>query len=201
MSDTVALGFRAKTGRAIVVALADGSKGPRLLWRREASLVDPRRDATTGPYHEVMELPWEESLVAVQPLLLLIERAARTAVASLVREVIEGKGHVRAIGIVGSLDRPLQKIGNPHIRAHAAEGILFRRVIESAAEHEGIRYRTFSEKDIRERAAASRIASHLQAIGKAAGPPWRADERAAAAAAWLALQSADAKNHAVPLVR
>jgi hypothetical protein len=180
----IALGFRAKTGRAIVVAIEQTAKTPQLLWRREISLVDPRREQTRGPYHEVMEMPWQEGLVAVEPLVEIIERVARKAVESLVREL----GKVRAIGVVGSLDRPLEKIGNPHIRAHAAEGILFRRVIERAAQQERIPHRTFSEKEIRERAAASTIAGHLLKMGKQAGPPWRTDERAAAAAAWLALK-------------
>jgi hypothetical protein len=180
----IALGFRAKTGRAIVVAVEQTATKPEFLWRREISLVDPRREQTRGPYHEVMEMSWEEGLVAVKPLVELIERVTRQAVAALVRE----SGKVRAIGVVGSLDRPLEKIGNPHIRAHAAEGILFRRVIELAAQEERIPYRTFSEKEIRERAAASSIAGHLQKMGKQAGPPWRIDERAAATAAWLALE-------------
>ena len=154
-----------------------------LLWRREISLVDPAVPATGQPYHEVMELPWAESVVAVQELVARIEEVANKAVASLVHEL---KGYdVRAIGVVGSADRPLEKIGNFHIRAHAAEGILFRRVLEDAAKRYGMASRAFTEKEIAQQVTPS-MAAHLKKLGAAAGPPWRADERAAATAAWLA---------------
>ena len=57
---SVAVGFRAKTGRAIAVALADGAQ-PKFVSRQEISLVDPRMPETAQPYHEVMELPWDEA--------------------------------------------------------------------------------------------------------------------------------------------
>jgi len=123
---TVALGFRAKTGRAICVALAEPARAPEFVWRGDVSLVDPKAPETGQPHHEVMELPWEEALVAVQPLVKRLEVVARDTIASLMRKF----SGVCAIGIVGSPYRSLTKLGNFHILAHAAEGILFRRVLE-----------------------------------------------------------------------
>jgi len=77
----------------------------------------------------------------------------------------------------------LGRIGNEHIRAHAAEGVLFRRVLEVAAERNGVVCRGFSDKEL------GAPNAKIKALGKKAGPPWRADERAAAMAAWLALRS------------
>ncbi len=188
-----AIGFRAKTGKAIAVALAEGLKSPRYLWRREVVLYDPEMRATGQPYHEVMELPWERALIEVQPLVRRIEAVARAVVRSLLRE-LAGEGlDVSVIGVVGSADRPLEKIGNFHIRAHAAEGILFRRVLETAAARNAIRSLAFSEKVLPSASSAAlggtaRVTSTLKALGREAGSPWRADERAAATAAWLALR-------------
>lgn len=78
------------------VVLSGSRQEQHFVWRGEVSLVDA---ATGEPYHEVMELPWNEACV------------------------------------VGSAPRSLDRIGNQHIRAHAAEGILFRRVLEVASEH------------------------------------------------------------------
>jgi hypothetical protein len=164
------LGFRAKTGRAIAVALSSDKKCPVFVGRWEILLCDPRIPATGQPYHEVMHLPWAEAEVQVAQYTREIEAITVAALKQLRAELASKNFQLSAIGIVGSPDRALNKIGNPHIRAHAAEGILFRRVLEYAARTVEITYRSFSDKN--------------PEIGRAAGKPWRADERAAAAAAW-----------------
>jgi hypothetical protein len=192
MSIPAAIGFRAKTGRAIAVALAEPVASPRLLWRGEIDLTVPKSPATAQPYHRFMELPWEKAVVAVQPLVASIENEANTTIESLLRDLGDGGWRVRAIGVVGSAPRPLEKIGNYHIRAHAAEGMLFRRVLESAARQANVASFGFSEKEVPEAAAATLgdaayVARRLKILGREAGPPWRSDERSAATAAWLAL--------------
>src|SRR5262245_27986975 len=162
------LGLRAKTGRAIAVVL---SRKGEFLARREISLVDPEMAATRQPYHVVMELPWKDAQVAVRPSTRAIERVATAAVRALAREF-----DVREVGIVGAPERQLEKIGNEHIRAHAAEGVLFRHVLEVAAEKNKLRHRAFAEKSLS-------IDPRTQELGRAAGSPWRADEKMAATAA------------------
>src|SRR5258708_25138379 len=114
------MGFGPKPGGGSGVGVGGPPKAPELLWRREIALIDPAIPETAEPYHQVMELPWEQAIVAVRPSVARIESGARTALASLVREPASRGWAVRAIGVVGSPDRSLQKIGNKHIRAHAA---------------------------------------------------------------------------------
>ena len=113
---SVAVGFRAKTGRAIAVVLAAPA---RFIWRGEVSLIDASMSRDTGPYHLVMELPWSESEIAVQKYVKPIQAVATRMLASLMKQHAIG-----AVAVVGSPDRNLAKIGNEHIRAHAAEGRL-----------------------------------------------------------------------------
>ncbi len=174
------LGLRAKTGRAIAVILSGTAKAPQFVARLEIKLFDPDLPATGQPYHEVMEMPWSEATVAVRKLAEAIECVATAAVRKLMRE-----HGLRVVGIVGAPDRNLEKIGNFHIRAHAAEGVLFRRVLEVAAERNGLPHRTFAEKSLA--GEAGDITALLKDLGRKAGPPWRADERAAATAAWMVL--------------
>ena len=100
---------------------------------------------------------------------------------------------VRVIGVVGSPDRNLEKIGNRHIRAHAAEGMLYRKAIEVAAERCELKSRAFSDRGFDDVASAelrcepSAVRTAIDDVGRSAGRPWRADERAAATAAWIAL--------------
>ncbi|HXU07826.1 MAG TPA: hypothetical protein VN743_02435 [Blastocatellia bacterium] len=187
------VGLRAKTGRAIAVALTGPSDSPRVILRTELRLTDPSQPATSQPYHEVMDLPWEEAKIAVRKITETVEVIASQALAQLVREMEAEGFKVRDIGIAGAGNRDLEKIGSTHIRAHAAEGVLFRHVLEVAAGRNKQKHRAFDERTLDEIAAAelklqpSDIKNHLAEMGRSAGSPWRADEKAAALAAWLAL--------------
>jgi len=167
-----AAGFRAKTGRAIVVVLRGEDD---FVCRREVSLVDPAIAATAQPHHVVMELPWDEALAAAERTEAAIRNVAAKVIASLVKE-----HGIDCVGVAGSPDRDLTKLGNRHMRAHAAEGILFRRVIEDAARAAGLRCVSLSDRE---------KPPQLDSLGKQAGRPWRADERIAANAAMRALSA------------
>lgn len=189
---TASIGLRAKTGRAIAVVLVGPVNSPQALKRAELILTDPHVPATGQPYHEVMDLPWEQAQAAVRKTAAAIEAVAAKALAALVQEVEAAGLTVRSVGIVGAADRDLTKIGGPHIRAHAAEGVLFRQVLEVAAAANGLASRTLAERGLEELAAAelklssAKLSKQIADFGRAVGRPWRADEKAAAMAAWLA---------------
>jgi hypothetical protein len=194
-TNIAAIGLKARTGRAIAVVLCGPREAPQLVKRSELILTDPRIPATFQPYHEVMDLPWKESEKKVKPYVRAIERVAAKALAELLHELLAQGLTVSGVGIAGSADRDLSRIGNYHIRAHAAEGLIFRQVLESAAQTNKLTHRTFSEKTLPTQAASelrctiAQLSKHLKSVGHAAGPPWRAEQRVAATAAWLALTS------------
>src|SRR5882672_3402070 len=144
-SNIVCIGLRAKTARAIAVVLGGSSDSPRVLTKLEIRLADPKIPATGQPYHEVMDLPWEESQKAVRKSAAAIEVIARKALAQLIKELRSEGFKVSGAGIVGAKDRDLARIGNYHIRAHAAEGLLFRRALDLAADANGLRRRAFPD--------------------------------------------------------
>jgi hypothetical protein len=192
-SNIVSIGLRAKTARAIAVVLGGTTDAPLVLAKLEIALADPKIPATAQPYHEVMELPWEESQKSVRTSARAIEAIAQKALARLIKE-LQGKGmKVSGAGIVGAKDRDLARIGNYHIRAHAAEGVLFRRVLDLAADANGLKRRTFSDRELDEIAAtelgaeAEGVKRKLNDLRNTVAPPWRADEKQAATAAWLVL--------------
>ena len=192
-SNLVSIGLRAKTGRAVAVVLGGSTDSPLVLKKEEISLADAKVPATAQPYHEVMDLNWEESQKAVRKFAVRIEGIARKALARLIREQRSNGMQVSGVGIIGAKDRELARIGNPHIRAHAAEGVLFRRVLDLAADANGLRRRTFPDREFdqiamtelgRQSAAMKRMVNDL---GRSLAPPWRTDEKQAATAAWLVL--------------
>ena len=76
--------LRAKTARAIAVVLAGPVSSPRVVRRVEMVLCDPAMPATSGPYHEVMDLPWEQATVSVRKSAKRIEAIASKALARLI---------------------------------------------------------------------------------------------------------------------
>ena len=192
-SNIVAIGLRAKTGRAIAVIVGGTPNAPRVIFKTEIKLTDPKIPATAQPYHEVMDLPWGESQRAVKVSARAIQHVATKALAKLVEEQASNGMQVRAIGIVGAKDRDLSRIGNSHIRAHAAEGVLFRRVLDDAARANGLPFRTFPEREFEQLlkdelgSKADSTRKKLNEAARSLSPPWRADEKLAATAAWLVL--------------
>lgn len=192
-SNLVSIGLRAKTARAIAVVLGGSLDAPVVVLKTEIKLYDPNMAGTAQPYHVVMDLPWEESQRAVKKYARAIEKVASKAVAGLIKEQRSRGNRIAAVAIVGAADRDLSRIGNPHIRAHAAEGVLFRHVLDLAAERAGVKWRVFPERLLDQAAAAALGSQHLIVkqkltdLGRGVAAPWRADHKQAATAAWLML--------------
>jgi hypothetical protein len=94
--------------------------------------------------------------------------------------------------VVGSLIEP-ERIGNEHIRIHALEGQLFRRVVEDGAVRGGLTCSIWRERDLYATAAAvleqpePELRGTVVALGRTISGSWRAEQKAAALAAWLVL--------------
>jgi len=188
----VTIGLRAKTAKAIVVVLAGSFTSPRFIRRTEIALADKSFPETFQPYHEVLDLPWEKAITAVRKIIKRNEAIASKSLSLLIDE-IEAEGFkVRRTGIVGAGKRNLERIGSPHIRAHAAEGVLFRELLEIASTSCGLKHTSFDEKKLNELAEGqlgpiSVVNEQVSKLGRIAGRPWRADEKAAAISALLVL--------------
>ena len=74
--DIASIGFRAKTARAIAVAVGGRPSAPQYLARWEISLHEPLIPGTAQPHHQVMELPWSDAVVVVRGLEMQIEAVA-----------------------------------------------------------------------------------------------------------------------------
>ena len=186
----VALGFRVKSGYAIAVALGGPASAPCAISRHVVELSDPEVADTRQPYHDGF-YTHEEDAPTIARRVRIIERVAKRSVTALLKD--ERLAGCRGAGlVVGSVIDPA-KVGNPHIRAHASEGRLFRTVLESALRSHGIACEVIVEKQLAAKAAAglerrdAEIRRVLAGFGKSLGAPWRADEKAASIAAWLAL--------------
>jgi hypothetical protein len=188
------IGFRVKSGCAIAVLVSGRSTHPTVADRCGVHLADPGVPEERQPYHAALGRHDLASAGRVARLVKNVERyAAQSLAALLYRFEREGREPVAAGIVVGSVIDPLT-IGNEHIRAHAYEGQLFRRVVETAMRTAGLEVRVEVEKTLLERAAAElhlpepAVRKQLLALGHGTFSPWRADEKAATLVGWLMLR-------------
>jgi hypothetical protein len=195
-AEPAAIGLRVKTGRAIAVLLAGSAAEPRIVSRREIALADPALPETRFPYHAALELSEREGAAVVDRLRKRIEAVAAAGVAELAAELRAAKLRPAGVGLVVSSDADPAKLGNPHVRAHASEGRLFREVLEQGARAARLPSLVLLEREALGRArgalgrSEAKLRETLAQLGKQVGRPWRADEKAAALAAWIALSGA-----------
>jgi hypothetical protein len=190
--NVAALGVRVKTGKAIAVVIA-GTKDQPSVWKRlELTLVDRKRPETLQPYHDVLELPWPEADRAARKAAVVIHEISSRAFGELAGEIRAARLRVNGAGIVSGSDQDPARLGNPHIRAHAAEGRLFREAVEIGSSTCSSVQRCFVEKNIWEQAcselglAEATLREKVTRLGSGV-KPWRAEEKTAALAAWMIL--------------
>lgn len=188
----IALGFRVKSGFAIAVVLRGPASAPSVVARRLVQLSDPAVPGTRQPYHDGFYKQQEDRRELARNL-EIVKRCAKQSVAALLKDdCFAGEPCCGAGLVVGSVIDP-QTVGNPHIRAHANEGRLFRTVLADALSSHDIACDVLVEKTLAKEAAAALgrtdagIRRMVGVLGKALGGPWRAEEKAACTAAWMAL--------------
>jgi hypothetical protein len=192
-SPRIAIGLRVKTGRATAVVMTGPASAPRVLSRKSLQLWDPAVPESHQPWHAEFELPAEESALIVPKALEAVERVALSALRELVGEVQTGQGAILGISLVeGSATDP-ESIHNPHMRAHAREGQLFPQALAAAARTMRIPAVMMVESEVFASAAAKlgkspdAVKVAVTEMGRAVGKPWSAEEKCAAAAAWITL--------------
>ena len=190
---TVALGFRVKSGWAAAVLLTGPARSPRLCDVRRIDLSDSRFPETRQPYHAAMG-KLEMDTRKVNRRVDAVRRIAENSIAAfLARYRQNGYRIRRAALVVGSQIDP-DSIANPHIRAHAFEGRLFRSVLQQALERHRIPTDVFIERDAYGKAAVELEQSNenvrrvIQNFRRGTEAPGRAEQKLAALAAWLALR-------------
>lgn len=188
---TAALGFRVKSGWAAAVLLTGPARSPRLCDVRRIDLSDPRLPETRQPYHAAMG-KLEMDTRKVNRRVDAVRRIAEKSIATLLASYRQKPYAVRrAALVVGSQIDP-DLIANPHIRAHAFEGRLFRSVLEESLQAHGVHTQVLMERDAYGHAAVKlkrsdeNVRRVIQNLGRTTDAPWRAEQKLAALAAWLA---------------
>jgi hypothetical protein len=192
MKPHAALGFRVKSGWAAAIMLTGSARSPQLCDVQRIDLSDPRFPETRQPYHAAMG-KLETDARKINRRVDVVRRIAEKSITKLLAGYRQQNFTIkRAALVVGSQIDP-HSVTNPHIRAHALEGQLFRSVLQESLHAHRILSDILIERDAYARAAVQLKQSNenvrrmIQNFGRDTEAPWRAEQKLAAVAAWVAL--------------
>ena len=189
----VAIGLKARTGRAVLVALGEGAHEPQFIERSQIQLLP---DGAFAPYHAAEGLAAADARESVRRSITDAHRLAASGLREAARRVAEAGHELSGCAVLvgtGMPDWSTDEILAVHVRMHKAEGELFRDVLVAGARACDLEPTTLPDKSALEDASTklgltrARLDALLAALGKAAGPPWGKDQKEAAAGALVAL--------------
>jgi hypothetical protein len=199
MSQVAALGFRAHSGWATVIAVAGSIREPRILDRRHIETADVTIRGSKQPYHAAKGMRREEAETLIGRCRESSVRLATGAVTSIV-SLLKNKGYSTVgAGVLFGSGRPLPSLMitlQSHALIHTAEGEFFREVLIRASEHCSLRVTKVKEREIWSQATtmlslpALDLQRRITEVRSTVGPPWGQDQKLASIAAWIALANA-----------
>jgi hypothetical protein len=195
----LALGLKAHSGWAALVALGAPNGTLELVDRRRVELIDDA-DAfwAKQPYHAAEGLDPDEARDLVKRGIASARWLALRELRAAAKRAAQDGHEIGACAVLTSDPMPdwsVAEILAVHFRMHKAEGVLFRDALARAAETCDLPLVAIREKDLTEEAEralgepSARLAKALAELGKSAGAPWGADQKQAALAAWVGLRA------------
>jgi hypothetical protein len=183
------LGLRIKSGFTIAIVASGDARSWTILSRHHVALSDSAEPYSRFPFHPGLELEGRVAEETAKRALTTVKTTSKREIAALLKaeEPLDG-----AVLVVGSLIDPA-KIANPHMRAHASEGALFRDVVCTELDAHGLRHQNMLERDAyafvaqRMKCDETQLRADVDQHGKKIVKPWRAEEKLAALAAYWQL--------------
>ena len=189
--ERAAAGFTVKSGWTSAVLIGGTPASPRLIDSRRVEISDPDIPDAKQPYHAGFGTA-RDAGAELKRLVSSVRSYGRKSIAAVIRDY-QKRASVAAAGVVvGSLVDP-KTIGNDHIRIHALEGQLFREVLIGGVERNGVRCSVWRERDLygvaekQLQIADTVLRRRLTALAEGIEGGWRAEQKAAALAAWMLL--------------
>ena len=192
----VAYGLKAHSGWAALVVLGKSDGEFIVVDRRRVELVE--EEWARQPYHAAEELEAGEARKLVKRGIDAAYRIAMREMRTALRRERERNNEIAACAVLVGNPMPhwsVEQILAVHFRMHQAEGVLFRDALIDAARKCSLNVIELPEKTLLDHAektlqtSAANLSKTISALGKLAGPPWGKDQKDAALAAMLALDS------------
>jgi hypothetical protein len=193
----VALGFKAHSGWAAMVALGPSAGDFVVVDRRRIELADPADgEWARQPYHAAEGLPSARAKAVVERGVATARRMAAAELRGAVSRASDAGHRVIGCGVLVGTPMPawtVDEILAVHFRMHQAEGVLYRDVLIHAARTcklpivEALEKQISAEAARRLKRSASQLSEQVSALKSQVGAPWGKDQKEAALAAMVAL--------------
>ncbi len=200
---TAALGFAPHSGWAAVVAVSAEGNGLRVLVRDRIEMADPGEPEARQPYHAVEEASIAEGSRRLAAYAATAERMAYGGLREIVGRLAGQGRRVIGVGILDSAGRVGNSLADTlasHALIHTADGNHFRSALAAASQRCRLDVSRVRARDLESEASAAlgrevpALQGILKALGRETGPPWGADQKAAALMAWLVLARASVRG-------
>jgi hypothetical protein len=189
-----ALGLRAHSGWAALVAMGGTAAAPQVLDRRRIEMADDPE--AKQPYHAAEELPAAKARALLDRFARVAQERATAGLGAALADLRRDGYDVVGAIVLTAAGKPLPALESvlaSHALIHTADGEHFREALAGAGKQHRVPVARIREKDLVAQAAQmlGRSAPALQAAvtawGKPLGPPWTQDQKLSALAAWLGL--------------
>lgn len=191
-----AIGCRAHSGWAALVAVTGSASAPEIIARRRIEIADPGIRGSKQPFHAAEPLEFADAEEYLERCAASTRRLARDAFQAAINGLRDKRCEASGCGIILGSGRTLPELKailRSHALIHTAEGEFFRNALVEASGHCGIPVLGVKEKELYERGAAQfrtpvrELERRVAELGKTIGPPWTQDQKYAALVAWMAL--------------
>ena len=195
----LAFGLKAHSGWAALVVLGKQGASLQVVDRQRMELVSENALWAKQPYHAAEGLSPRDASKVVKSGIDAARRIALREMRRAIKRACQDGDKLGACALLVGDPMPdwsVEEILAVHFRMHKAEGVLFRDVLAQAARGCNVRLVEVPEKQLLERAQAAlampatTLLKIIATLGKSAGPPWGKDQKDAAIAAMILLQSA-----------
>jgi hypothetical protein len=194
--ERAAIGLRAHSGWAALVAVAGSFDSPIVIARRRIETWDPSIRGSKQPFHAAEPLELSEAKPYIDHCTSTTRKLSRDSLEAAIDGLRDKRYEAVCCGIVLGSGRTLPDLKGilaSHALIHTAEGEFYRNALLEAAEHCGLAIHGIKEKELLDKAAAEfsikreKLESRLTEIGKPLGAPWTQDQKYAALTGWMAL--------------
>ena len=195
-NQAAALGCRAHTGWAALVAIAGDAVRPWVVLRCRAELADPTGNIRRNVYQTARGLEPATAAGLVEAAERIASERAAVSIEQALRQADADGARVETCGVVVGMapaGAGLESILRSHALAHAAEGRLYQGALLRGAASCGLKALPVPKRSIwtlGESAlgiTGSELRCVLDGLRGEVGPPWAEDQKLAALAAWVAL--------------
>jgi hypothetical protein len=189
-----AIGLRAHSGWAALVALAGEGGSVDVLLRERVEMTDASLPGAKQPYHAAEGLPLAEAAALLKRYRRQAGRMARLGLGEVTKELSRSGHRVMGVGILlaaGRSGSTLEATLASHALIHTADGNHFRDALREASEELGLRVTSVPERGLVDDAARSlgltggELQRRLVELGRPLGAPWTQDQKLAALVAWM----------------